>query len=1362
MSLTAAQQRAVAARGDVVVVAGAGTGKTRTLVERCLACLLEEKPPVSLEEVLMVTFTEAAAAEMRQRIRARLEEESRRQPAELRWHEQLALFETAHIGTLHSFCLKLVQQHFYELALDPQLSVLAEEEARMLAEETLGKVLEQHYAGQTSQSEGVLRLIQIQAGGWDKPVRSLVLRLHHYTQTLPDPAGWFTDQLAMYAQAKPVQWREWLIEALADWRAHWLPRLQKQFAGNEIAAACTTALEQLERSGLSTPSDSPKAHELGAERGHPCPQQHPSRGQGDESGAHDHSEAVADRDVRAPLNRQAELRSSPAISKATWERILQAEAACPKGKKTAWVKPLKEFFAEAQFLSSLAQSDGEADPLAEDWDWVRGQMTTLLGLAREFGEAFTEAKRELGMVDFHDLEQYSLRLLWDAASNQPTPIARQWREKLRFIFVDEYQDINAAQDKIIEAISRQGAQANRFLVGDVKQSIYRFRLANPYIFQGYVERWGDASAPAPGSADSPAGDLVSGAAGDTPAAKLDGRSQAIPLVENFRSREGLLDFINSFFGLVVRRELGGVAYDDLARLIFGAAEERKQLSAAAVKAEPRVELMLRLKGNLRTPADGMSSSSSFSSSSSKGRGRKISEDEDENEDEEERAGAMAEAEKEARLVALRLSELKAGGHLVWDENRQDFRPMEWSDAAILLRSPSAKSESYAKEFSKLGVPLRVERGGFYESLEVSDLLCLLQVLDNPLQDLPALAVLHSPLVGLTLDELATIRLAGKGPFWRALVGWTESTVLSPQSTVLSPESKVEGLKSKVERFLERFARWRRMARQVSLGRCLEAILAETDYSAWLLTQPRGAQRHANVQRLLGLAQQFDRFQRHGLFRFLGFVEAQKQAETEPEVAPVGEENAARLMSIHQSKGLEFPVVVVADLAKPFNISDQHADIILDEHYGLCPQVKARQTGARYPSLPHWLSRRRQRREMLGEELRLLYVALTRARDTLILCASVAPGALEKKWRRAIEATDQSIDLARSCADWLGLWFSRRFCPEGAAANQGADALVRWCIHDESSLVVPACEEAGGVSESFLEAEPGVCEALQKRLDWRYSYGFATTQTAKIRVSEFARQFAQFADEDAALVFPAQRSTFNVQRSTFNVQGSKFGATPAPPSSREHLSAADIGIAHHLFLQFVSLECVGSKEGLETEAQRLLREGILSPAQVEELDFEALWAFWKSEIGRKVRAQARYVRREMPFTIRFDASELASLGAPVLRSTTAEGGPASSPARSEQSIAAGEDAGAPREALAGEFVVAEGKADLVVLRPGEIWLLDFKTDKVKGADLDARVKLYEPQLRLYARALSAIYGRPVSECWLYFLEARRAVAVRGDW
>ena len=1245
MKFTAQQQQAIKARGNVLVSAGAGTGKTRTLVERCVNLLLAETPPVSLDEILLVTFTEAAAAEMRQRIRLRIEEELIRQPANVHLEKQLALFDSAPIGTLHGFCLKLVRQHFYELELDPLLTVLPEEEARLLADDTLDRIFKTHYAGGDTLAEAVQGLVQTQGRGADKPVRALVCKLHNYTQTLPDAAAWFREQGEMFASPEPVQWRAWFAAAVTEWKETSLAFLQPRVAENVLAAKAVALLQGGGETSLLLPG------------------------------------------------------------------LLEVPASCPRGKKGVLLDPLETFFDEATFLGSLVATTDNHDPLAEDWNWSRKNMLALLRLAEDFSREFAAAKRELGALDFHDLEQHTLRLLWNGATQQPTPTAQAWRKKLRFIFVDEYQDINAAQDKIIEALSRTGEVVagvppavepgvspggmgvasgahlegsevstnppaatfgNRFLVGDVKQSIYRFRLANPHIFQNYSATWRGAM------------------------------GQTIPLTENFRSRAGVLDFANSLFMLLMRREVGGLVFDEQSRLQFGAPDERKLLGVVA--GQPRVEWQLRLTGGepeteaAPTPDD---------------------------------LAELEDANQEAQLVALRLRRLHAEQHEIWDKDTKVFRAVKWSDMAVLLRSPGPKADIFAKEFSRLGVPLLVARGGFFASLEISDLLSLLRLLDNPLQDVPVLAVLHSPLVGLRVDELAAIRLAAtKVPFWTALLRWRdrESAEIQKHSTPVEALDHVSRFTfhaadtfTKVDLFLSRFRRWRRLVRQVSLSRCLDAVLRETHYAEGLLTQPRGEQRRANVQRWLNLAQQFDQFQRQGLFRFLRFVEAQQAAELEPDVAAVTGENAVRLMSIHQSKGLEFPVVVVANLGKKFNVTDLNEDILLDEKFGLCPKIKPPETDRRYPSLPHWLARRRQKIESLGEELRLLYVAVTRACDTLILTARVTEKKFHERWQEPGRATSANLLAAGSFADWLGIWFGEncagvRDGAHGVTRPTSRDGLMSWEIFSAGLLVTAEAVNAAEVlSQADFTADAETWEQLEGRLQWTNKFAAASEQAAKVSVSTLRRAAAERAEEEAERWAD---KTFNIQHSTFK-------------AGRNKKSAADIGTAHHRFLQFVALGAA-DESTLKAEAQRLEQAGILSAGEVAVLDFAALAAFWQSELGRRICARPAEVHRELEFTARFSLAKISAI--------------------TGQSVAA---------EMKDEFVVVQGVADLAVIGEKEIWLVDFKTDEVRQDSLAGHVKKYEPQLRLYAQALERIYRKPVAQSWLYFLALREAVPVRCD-
>jgi len=1194
---TPSQQKAIRARGNVLVVAGAGTGKTSTLVQRCLT-LLEEG--CSLENILMVTFTEAAAVEMRGRIRTALRdklEALRTGPgADARgaehFEKQLALLDVALISTLHSFCLQLVREHFYELGIDPDVLVLTEQQTRPLEQRALDAVLERHYAGDTDLDRAVQALVRQHGRGSDESIRALILRLHRYSQSLADPDGWLEEQEGRFGEVAPTLWRGWFVETFPAWRKPWLKTLM-DFAGIPAVDLTVEALRALP----AKPTAGNIARALQAIRS-------------------------ADDDT------------------ANW----------PRGSKTNIRSRLKDFFDETKFLASLTPALAR-EPLAEDWEQVRQQMLALLTLAREFEAEFSRAKRELAGVDFADLEQFALRLLRNADSRTFTAAAARWRRQLHYVFVDEYQDINAAQDAILCALSREGADANRFLVGDMKQSIYRFRLANPAIFRRYDEHWKTG----------------------------EGGSQSLPLSDNFRSHPGILDFVNPLFRALMRESVGGVAYEELN---FGGGPERSDAGDGG----PRVEFHLITRS-------GDSSNSG-------------EEEDAENAGSSQVADLLA-TEREARLVALRLRELRDQKHPIWDKDRNCFRPATWRDMAVLLRSPAGRAEAFAQEFARLGVPLEAARGGFFSSLEISDLVCLLKLLDNPLQDIPLLAVLRSPLVGMSVAELAEIR-AGEKPERRAPNFWLAAGAFRRQGNPAGSGWR------KLDHFFRRLDRWRALIRQTSLSQCLETALAETQYEALLLALPRGEQQAENVRRLLALSREYDPFQRQGLFRFLRFIEAQAELETEPEPVPTNLD-AVRLLSIHKSKGLEFPVVVVAGLGCQFNSRDLHELILLDETYGLCPKVLPPDAASSYPSLPYWLGQRRQRREMLGEELRLLYVAMTRARDTLLLTASSRAPA-DAKWAAADarELSDLELLGARSSLDWLKLWLPQVTLDSDWSGDRGGQSkLLRWKIYtvDDPRLHLPEPGSAGESSQAGPAAvaeDPGLPE-LQARLAWKYPFTAATGQRAKTTVTELRRG----RDEEAEVAGFIQRRKF-----TF------------PEKRKQALTGSEKGVAHHRFLQAVSLSKTGGAEELRSEAERLTREKWLSVEEAAALDFDALAQFWQSDFGRSVAANAPAARRELQFTARFTAADLAGSGLEPAANLAVD-----------------------------EFVVVQGMVDLAVLLPKEIWLVDFKTDEFGEDERADKIKSYAPQLKLYARALEGIYNRPVTECRLHFLSQRSDVRIQ---
>jgi len=1173
MPLTEGQSEAVGARGNVIVVAGAGTGKTSTLVERCLDLVREG---VSLDRVLMVTFTDAAAAEMRHRLRSRLQqmvEETPNPPQLETYSEQLALVETARISTLHGFCLRLVRTHFHELGIDPEVDVLDARRCRGLADETLEGLMQDGYAGRLSMSDAVRELVATYAPDRDSLVRGWVLQLHHYSQTLPDAADWIRRQEVVWASDSPKQWEDWLKIGFLQWRRLWLPMLRAG-AGVKNIDQCLGALSALPRS----PSLS------------------------------------AIRDVVTTIL---------AADHADWDGL--------KGKVR---KPLSLFFEEAAFMASVA----EAGALKADWQAVRWPMRALLGLAAEFTARFSRAKRELGGVDFADLEQLALRLLLEPGG-QPSSAARALQARIDHVFVDECQDINAAQDAIVRAVSRNGHAANRFLVGDVKQSIYQFRLADPRIFKRYEEQWAGG-----------------------------GVGQRIPLTENFRSRPGVLEFVNALFSRLMRESFGGVSYEP-----FQAAGGSHMSDG---RDGPCVELHF-----IRKPAnDDLLSKDTLGE-----------------------LADLSSVEREARLLAHRLRALKESGFTVWDMEAECQRAVEWRDMAVLLRSPSPRVEAYAKEFHRAGIPLAAARAGFLEATEISDLISLLKVLDNPLQDVPLLAALHSPLVAFSLEDLATIRMDGeRKPFWRALREFEADA-----SPAHAP------LRARVKGFLDQFRRWRESVRQVGPSICLEQILADTSYDLLLGANERGVEQAANVRRLLEEARQFDPYQRQGLYRFLRYIESLQDAGESIEPAPVPVRDAVQLMSIHRSKGLEFPVVALAGLGSRFNLRDLHSVILLDQEYGLAPKATTSSGAARYPTLPFWLAERRQRAQQLGEELRLLYVAATRARERLLLTGTL-PAKEAGRWESRPDSTVSDRELLRAVSpmDWLTAWLPAvTLDSDWMDDDHGASDTMTWELWDPQDPRLATPSGTANTMETPAKvgvADPSSVDRVVQRLSWQYAHAAASKEPAKSSVTALRSRAGELAEEETVERFP--RTVFRSRT-----------------RGRDEMSAARVGTLHHRLLQHIRLEHAADLRAVGIQVKALVEQGLFTSADADVLELDKVVAFWSSEVGRSIRMESGRVKRELPFTLRFENADLRSLLGQGVEPT-----------------------------LAGEFVVVQGVVDLAVILDHEIWLLDFKTDQIGGGELRLRTEYYRPQLQLYATALERIYQRPVRRRWLHYLAAGETV------
>lgn len=1224
---TPSQERAIAVRGkDVLVSAAAGSGKTSVLVERILRRLLDPDDPVDVDRLLVVTFTEAAASEMRERLHLALSQAA--DAGNPRAKGQLLLLGKASISTLHSFCLQLVRRHAYLVDIDPRFRVLDPEEAGLLKVEAMDELFESLH----QDPEEYAPLLEHYAGKRDdRELRALVLALFEYVESLPDPEAWLDRAARSYDPREPESasaFQRWREALLAEARAEVERALFSLARAIDIARLPAGPEEYLE-SFQTTLGSLQHARDLLAQGGW------------DEAAL-----ALASVDFpRLP----ARGGSDP---------VLREEAR--KARDAA--KEIVNDLNKGLFGRSLASYH-------EDLSRLEPVVTGLCRLVRAYGQRYQRRKDEAGGVDFADLERLALKALTHSSGRALAECRRRFVE----VLVDEYQDINPVQDRLITLVSRREEGAgNRFLVGDVKQSIYRFRLADPRIFQEKHRTFADPADPL---------------------------SVRIDLQANFRSRPEILEAVNFLFRQIMYPETAEIDYDEAAELRPGREEPGEPLEPACVE----VHLIERLREKEPGAGEG-----------------------------DLETASLAAVEREAAVVGRLIRRLVHEG-VDGRDGRYSYR-----DIAVLMRSPKGKVNRLIEVLEAMGIPAHSSAGsGFFTAVEVQVVMALLRLLDNPLQDIPLAAVLRSPIVGLDERDLAEIRARQpRGPFHAAVRAFAEN------------ESE---LASRVRAFLAQLDAWRTKARRMPLSRLLSLIYDETRYLDFVAALPRGRQREANLLALWRRARQFDAFATSGLDRFIRHVDGLAEAGEDAAPPPaLGEgEDVVRVMSVHQSKGLEFPVVFVIDLDRSFNLADSQRHLIFHRELGLGARVVDRERKVSYPSLAHRAVRARLDGESLAEEMRLLYVALTRAKEKLILVSTArdlearAAQAAEAARHRGWRLPASTVLKARSWLDWLLPAIARHRDGQPLRAHGAGDlgeafyapadpevfeAQARWSVHLWTQDTVDAIDIAPrGDTKDLLpweamarrtpvtmEVDPQLREKLDQIVAADYPHAGLLETPAKVSVTETARRFEAGEDEVEELLY--RRPSL---------------LRPSLGARRQPLSAAERGTAVHTFLARLDFGDV-SLGGLRAQAERLCQRGILSQAELEAIDFSSLARFFATPLGERiVRASqdngaASRFWRELAFTMRL-------------------------PARAfwDQEI---RDPGEPGH----DVVVVQGAIDCLVREDDRFLLIDYKTDRVEPGREAEAAKRYHWQVRLYREFVSRSAPGAHVEPYLVFLETGQAV------
>ena len=1074
---TAAQAAAIETRGSTVLVsAGAGSGKTRVLTQRLMSRICDENDPVDLDRFLIITFTRAAAGELKGRIMQELAERLAKDPGNRRLRRQNALCGRAQIGTIHSFCAALLRENCHILGLSPDFKIVDDERAETMKTAALERVLEERYA-RPEDYPGFLALADtVGAGRSDDRLAALILNLHLRMQCHARPEQWARKQVEQLrcpsADAADTPWgREVMAQARASaeyWNGE-MDRLLCLMAGEEkISAAYRDSFAQT----AAELRELCRCLNIGWDRARDC--------------------------LPIQFEKLKALRNSP--NPQLSELLKSRRDACKKAMGD---------------LQALLYAPSEQ--LMSELRLTAPSMEALLDVTLYFDRAFSRDKRLRGLVDYADLEHFTARLLTDE-QGAPTELAKQLSRRYAEIRVDEYQDVSRVQDAIFRAISRDGQ--NLFLVGDVKQSIYRFRLADPEIFTEKYLSYADHEAAAPG------------------------QPRRILLRENFRSRREILEGANTVFSLCMSRRLGDMDYDEAASLQYGAGYPGEV---------PVPELTL-------VEAAG-------------------SEDED----------SPDKTAREAAWVAGKIRELMDSGCTV--TGAAGPRPLQYGDIAILLRSGNAVGPAYCRALAEQGIPVAAVQGGdYFASVEVSTLVSMLAVLDNPHQDIPLIAVLRSPAFGFSADALSAIRGADRqSDFYTALKAAAETD---------------EACRA----FLEKLERLRDLAADLPMAELVWLLLTELDLLALCSAMRDGAQRRARLMAFIEMAERYEGSGYRGLHRFVLWLRKRSEKGQEPALGGA-ESSAVQIMSIHKSKGLEFPVVFLCDTARLFNRLDSRDTVLVHPELCLGPKLTDTRRHVEYPTLARNAIKLRLEREMLSEEMRLLYVAMTRAKERLFITAAMKdPEAAIAKAESSVTRpmAPEVLSQAGAMANWL-------LC--AALADGGAHLSMN--IGNVTAQTKAAEEQAAAAAPG----DPTAAAELERNLAFAYPHAAAEKLPSKVTATELKGH--EEPDAEAVSLAVKPHAPFRMP---------DFARKDKP------LTGTEKGIATHLVLQYMDFAKGGSREEIEGEVQRLCARGFLSRREAEAVDVAAVALLFASDLGKRMRSCPQ-VLREFKFSLLCDAAEI---------------------------------------------------------------------------------------------------------------------------
>lgn len=1242
---TKQQQKAIDTRDcDLLVSAAAGSGKTAVLVERIITMITEGKNPIDVDKLLVVTFTKAAASEMSQRIGEAIAKKLENDPTNEHLQNQLTHLNRADIKTIHSFCLQVVKENYYALDIDPAVKTADEIEVRLLQQEVIEELFEELY--EAEENEMFCKLVELFGNDTkDTKLKELVLDIHEFLLGCPQPLKWLDEMTEAFAMKNDTKiedtpWAESIRQNIKENIAMMRYYLQQ----GKILAENT---EGFEKYAIQLNMDCEMAENY--KNIHSLPFRH---------------------------------------AKKQLQQIYFEKMPSYRGEEKEIAKQIQEFRKKAK--QSIAHIQEELFPycidrMEEHIKKLYPIVKALADVVELFIQRYQSVKKEKRILDFGDYEHFCMKVLLQEGSTPqnilPTEAALELQKKYDEVLIDEYQDSNMIQEMILSAVSKKSqGKHNRFMVGDVKQSIYRFRLAMPEIF---MKKYYDYTLE-------------------------QGEEQKILLSQNFRSRKNILDGINFIFRQIMSQKVGGLAYDDEAALYAGA-------------------LFPMFDGNCGGENEVILLDT------------KTTQQENIEQSTENTIIEWGRREQEALLIAKRIKKMivEEKYHIL-DKKTGFYRPVAFEDIAILLRSTKSWEGVFDNVFIKEDIPFYAESSlGYFDTLEVMTISNLLCVLDNPIQDIPLLSLLHSPIYGFTAEELMQIRMTAEkdANYYECILYCLQNYGKNAENSPLEETEDIRKITEKLEKFMSDITLWRKKAKDCSISQLLWYLYGQTGYFDYVGVTAGGKLRQANLRFLIQKAEEYEKSSLKGLFHFVRYIENIKKAKDDGAGSAKllnENENMVRIMTIHKSKGLEFPVVFVADMAKEFNTKDLQKKVLLDHQIGIGLNYMDLEQRVSYTTLPKKALEQKIKQENISEEMRVLYVAMTRAKEKMILTGCVKD--IEKKvkdWLSVASAKEKTLPVykmaqAKNYLDWvmpalLRHKAGKRFLEQFDVSLDYAYFLEdssQWnmILEKENKQQIQETEENQQQQEVKQYFEnwdnqkdySGKRDAVFYQLNWEYENKIATKLQSNISISEIKRKW-----QEAEGIFEQQQ------------HWKKELELPKFEKEEKKLTASEIGTATHTFMEQVDITKKYSLEEVKQKIKELAKKNILSQKEAEALRYDEIAMFFESSLAKRIR-NASYVQKEKGFSMLIEAKEIFAQ-------------------KEYENIK--------------DTVVIHGIIDCFFEEEGEIVLVDYKNDRIWGEkNADTLKEQYKIQMYFYKKALEKSTGKKVKEVYLYSFALGEAIAM----